>query len=214
MARPRSSGGAPGTTDRKYSPNAMAASAIGAANPTVAETQPARNPTRRMVDPRQEIVLAARARKRGGKLGVGEGAGKRRGSADHPEHHHREWRGDRGDLEAEAREHADADHVGDRKRRRRACRHLASIVSAHGRGGGGGGRCHESAEPECAKSLCVRSVFNNATLTILCKRGKNAPGSGSQALSRAESPVLRSVKTFFSALRSSSRQLSISLSGA
>jgi hypothetical protein len=39
-----SSGGAAGTTDLAYSPNAMAASATGAANPTVADTQPARNP--------------------------------------------------------------------------------------------------------------------------------------------------------------------------
>src|SRR5262249_11477871 len=43
-ARPSTSGGIPGTMALKYSPNAMAASAIGAANPTVAETQPARNP--------------------------------------------------------------------------------------------------------------------------------------------------------------------------
>ena len=38
------SGGAPGSTDLPYSPNAIAASATGAANPTVADTQPARNP--------------------------------------------------------------------------------------------------------------------------------------------------------------------------
>src|SRR6516225_11186698 len=43
-ARPSTSGGIPGTMALKYSPNAIAASAIGAANPTVAETQPARNP--------------------------------------------------------------------------------------------------------------------------------------------------------------------------
>src|SRR4029077_19317709 len=43
-ARPSTRGGIPGTMALKYSPNAMAASAIGAANPTVAETQPARNP--------------------------------------------------------------------------------------------------------------------------------------------------------------------------
>src|SRR5665213_3421670 len=39
------SGGAPGSTDLPYSPNAIAASATGAAKPTVAETQPARNPS-------------------------------------------------------------------------------------------------------------------------------------------------------------------------
>src|ERR1043166_6219699 len=38
------SGGAGGHTDLAYSPNAMAASATGAENPTVADTQPARNP--------------------------------------------------------------------------------------------------------------------------------------------------------------------------
>src|SRR5215471_4705584 len=38
------SGGAPGNTDLPYSPKAMAASATGAAKPTVAETQPARKP--------------------------------------------------------------------------------------------------------------------------------------------------------------------------
>ena len=38
------SGGAPGSTDLPYSPNAIAASATGAAKPTVADTQPARNP--------------------------------------------------------------------------------------------------------------------------------------------------------------------------
>src|SRR6202012_1892641 len=38
------SGDTPGTTDRPYSPNAIAASATGAAKPTVADTQPARNP--------------------------------------------------------------------------------------------------------------------------------------------------------------------------
>jgi hypothetical protein len=43
-ARPRTTGGIPGTIALKYSPNAMAANAIGAANPTVAETQPARKP--------------------------------------------------------------------------------------------------------------------------------------------------------------------------
>lgn len=44
IARPSTSGGIPGTIALKYSPNAMAASAIGAAKPTVADTQPARNP--------------------------------------------------------------------------------------------------------------------------------------------------------------------------
>ena len=38
------SGGAPGKTDLPYSPNAIAANATGAAKPTVADTQPARNP--------------------------------------------------------------------------------------------------------------------------------------------------------------------------
>ena len=38
------SGGTPGSTDWPYCPNAMAASATGAAKPTVADTQPARNP--------------------------------------------------------------------------------------------------------------------------------------------------------------------------
>ena len=37
-------GGTPGMTDLAYSPKAMAASATGAAKPTVAETQPARKP--------------------------------------------------------------------------------------------------------------------------------------------------------------------------
>ena len=37
--------GTPGTMPPKYSPSAMAASATGAANPTVAEIQPARNPS-------------------------------------------------------------------------------------------------------------------------------------------------------------------------
>ena len=37
--------GAPGKTPAKYSPKAMAASATGAANPTVAEIHPARNPS-------------------------------------------------------------------------------------------------------------------------------------------------------------------------
>ena len=38
------SGGRAGNTDLPYSPNAIAASATGAAKPTVADTQPARNP--------------------------------------------------------------------------------------------------------------------------------------------------------------------------
>ena len=38
------SGGALGNTDLPYSPNAMAASATGAAKPTVADTQPATKP--------------------------------------------------------------------------------------------------------------------------------------------------------------------------
>ena len=37
-------GGRPGITDLAYSPNAIAASATGAAKPTVAETHPARKP--------------------------------------------------------------------------------------------------------------------------------------------------------------------------
>src|SRR5215468_11144256 len=37
-------GDTPGTTDLPYSPKAIAASATGAANPTVAEIQPARKP--------------------------------------------------------------------------------------------------------------------------------------------------------------------------
>jgi len=44
MAMASASGGAPGSTDLPYSPKAMAASATGAAKPTVADTQPARNP--------------------------------------------------------------------------------------------------------------------------------------------------------------------------
>src|SRR5215470_7076369 len=44
-ATPTQSAGAPGTTALKYSPNAMAARAIGAAKPTVADSQPARKPT-------------------------------------------------------------------------------------------------------------------------------------------------------------------------
>ena len=38
------SGGVPGNTDWPYCPKAIAASATGAAKPTVADTQPARNP--------------------------------------------------------------------------------------------------------------------------------------------------------------------------
>ena len=41
---PSANGGAPGAIDLKYSPNAIAASATGAAKPTVADSQPARNP--------------------------------------------------------------------------------------------------------------------------------------------------------------------------
>ena len=37
-------GGAPGNTDLAYCPNAIAASATGAANPMVADTHPARKP--------------------------------------------------------------------------------------------------------------------------------------------------------------------------
>ena len=44
MPTPSAIGGAPGTTDLAYSPNAIAASATGAAKPTVADTQPARKP--------------------------------------------------------------------------------------------------------------------------------------------------------------------------
>ena len=44
-ATPSQSTGTPGQTALKYSPNAMAASAIGAEKPTVADSQPARNPT-------------------------------------------------------------------------------------------------------------------------------------------------------------------------
>src|SRR5258708_4371918 len=38
------SGGAPGSTDLPYSPNAIAASATGARKPPLADTQPPRNP--------------------------------------------------------------------------------------------------------------------------------------------------------------------------
>ena len=44
MPIPTAIDGAPGTTDLAYSPNAIAASATGAAKPTVADTQPARKP--------------------------------------------------------------------------------------------------------------------------------------------------------------------------
>ena len=43
-ARPRGSGGTPGRIASAYCPNAIAASAAGALNPTVAESQPAMNP--------------------------------------------------------------------------------------------------------------------------------------------------------------------------
>ncbi|PXW55894.1 hypothetical protein BY998_11715 [Methylobacterium sp. B4] len=44
-ASPSKSGGAPGRTALAYCPNAIAASATGAAKPTVAESHPAMNPT-------------------------------------------------------------------------------------------------------------------------------------------------------------------------
>ena len=44
-ARPSGSGGTPGRIALAYCPNAIAASATGALNPTVAESQPAVKPT-------------------------------------------------------------------------------------------------------------------------------------------------------------------------
>ena len=69
---------------------------------------------RGLVDARQEVVFAARPREGRRQLGVGQGAAQRDDAAHHPQHQQREARRDGLNLEAEAREHADADHVGDR----------------------------------------------------------------------------------------------------
>ena len=65
-----------------------------------------------MVGPGQKIVLTAGARKHGGELAVGKYPAQRDAAADHPQEQQREARWDALDLESEAGEHADADHVG------------------------------------------------------------------------------------------------------
>ncbi len=67
---------------------------------------------RGMIGAAQEIVLAARARKHRAQLAVGEHAAQRDHAADAPEQQDGKAGGDAADLEAEAGEHADADHVG------------------------------------------------------------------------------------------------------
>ena len=106
------SGGTPGRMALPYWPKAMAASATGAAKPTVAESQPARKPDGRMIGLAQKVVLAAGAGKHRRELAIGEYAAQRDGAADDPEQQQREAGRDALDLEAEARKHADADHVG------------------------------------------------------------------------------------------------------
>ena len=78
---------------------------------------------RRMIDPAQEIVFAARARKHRGEFRIAERSAYRDDAADDPQQQQRKSGGYVIDLKSEAGEDADADHVGDDDRGRRNPRH-------------------------------------------------------------------------------------------
>ncbi|MEY9408993.1 hypothetical protein ABH989_003459 [Bradyrhizobium ottawaense] len=65
-----------------------------------------------MIGATEEIVLAARARKHRPELAIGEHATQRDDAADGPQQQDRKAGRDVLDLEAEAGEDADPDHVG------------------------------------------------------------------------------------------------------
>ena len=75
------------------------------ANPTADKTDA------RMVDAREELILAARAGERGGKLGVMHGSAECQNAAREPQHENGESRRERHGLKPETAEHAGADHV-------------------------------------------------------------------------------------------------------
>jgi hypothetical protein len=107
----------------------MAASAMGAPKPTVAETKPEGG----MINLREKMILAARTRERGAQFAVTKRTAKRRDSADDPEHKQRKPGLNVRQLKTETGKDARADDVGDNDGTRRDETDRTPRLRFHGR---------------------------------------------------------------------------------